>query len=869
MKLQDALDQLARETKRARGRIALERCVRLAAPLACAIAVWGLVALSGLFDFLPLLGQSLAAIAALGVFAWLAWRAWPRWRAPSEDEARARLSSDSRLDLGAFDVLADRPSSYDAHAIALWKREQDRARELVEDARAGPARLRLKEIDPYRLRYVLPALLIVAAIFAGDAALDRLSRAFLPDPGPFFGDGPMEVEAWATPAEYTHAEPVSLSDRLGQRIDTPPSVEATVRVTGPAGAPKLVFEGQGGHREVQFARAADGAWEAHLQLPGAGVLKIVRFHTRGFWRVNPAIDLPPQAIFAAPLTTLPDERVTVSWSASDDYGLTRLALRVRPVHPPEGLRNAPPVDADFESPAGDPKDAQGDSTLELAAHPYAGMEVEASVVAFDALGQAGESAPMHFTMPEKVFLQPLARAAIEIRKAVLWERRPYQPGPRAVEHSVPAGDILLGKERITIRDYDSNPAIRRAPPGMRYATRLIDALTMAPEDGYFRDLAVYLGLRGARAQIAAANSIDETNEAADTLWRTALRAEYGGAADTRRTLEEAQRLLSEALQNNASKERIQQLMDALKRATANYMQALVQEAMRQGNRQSQEDTQEQTQISGQDIENLMQQVQQLSQQGRQQEAQALLQRLAQILANLDVRLDQGGQGQQQDQQQGQQGQQNQDPQQQSMDQLSQTIGQQRELRDDTQQQQDQGQQQQRQAEGGGGGDHKGGEGGGPDDLAQRQSQIREALGQAQRMAGQAGAAASDNLNSAAQAMQRSEDALRSGDLNGARAAQDAALQRLRDGADQLADALREGGKGQPRQGPAGPLDPLGRPMPGAGAGDGDTRVPTQIDPARVREIVNEIRRRAQDPNRPEAEREYLQRLLDRFSNTNP
>jgi len=865
MKLQDALDQLARETKRARGRIALERVVRLAAPLACAIAVWALVALSGLFDLLPLLGQSLAAIAALGVFAWLAWRAWPRWRRPSEEEARARLSADSQLDLGAFDVLGDRPTSYDAHGIALWRREQDRARDRVEKARAGPAQLHFNEIDPYRLRYALPVLLIGAAIYAGDTGLDRLSRAFIPDPGPFFGDGPMQVEAWATPADYTHAEPVSLSDRLGQRIDTPPSVEATVRVTGPAGAPQLVFDGHGGHREALFVRAADGAWEAHLQLPGAGILKIVRFHTRGFWRVNPAIDQPPQAIIAAPLATLPGERVIISWSASDDYGLTRLALRVRPLHPPEGLRDATPVDADFESPAGDPKDAQGDSTLELAAHPYAGMQVEARVVAFDALGQAGESAPQQFTMPEKVFLQPLARAAVEIRRTILWERRPYQPGPRAVEGQIhDNNDVLLGNQTITVRDYDSKPSIRRAPPGIRFATRLIDALTMAPEDGYFRDLAVYLGLRGARAQLAAANTIGETDEAADTLWRTALRAEYGGAADARRALEEAQRQLNEALQNGAPAERIRELMDALRRATANYLQALVQEALRQGNRQSQEDTQEQTQISGQDIQDLMQQVQQLSEQGRTQEAQALLQRLAQILSNLDVRLDQGGSGQ--NDQQGQQNQSQQSPQQQSMDALSQTMGQQRALRDDTQQQQQQQNRQQHPQASGGGGDHQGGEGGGGD-LAQRQAQIRQALGQAQRMSGAAGAQANNDLNAAAQAMQRSEDALRAGDLNTARAAQDAALQRLRDGADALADAMRQGAQGPAQQGANGPLDPLGRALSGGGnPDDNSVRVPTQMDAAQVREIVSEIRRRAQDPNRPAAEREYLQRLLDRFDN---
>ena len=79
-----------------------------------------------------------------------------------------------------------------------------------------------------------------------------------------------------------------------------------------------------------------------------------------------------------------------------------------------------------------------------------------------------------------------------------------------------------------------------------------------------------------------ARTIDETDIAADTLWRTALRAEYGGAADARRALEEAQRQLAEALAQGAPQERIRQLLEALRRATENYMQALVQEALRNG-----------------------------------------------------------------------------------------------------------------------------------------------------------------------------------------------------------------------------------------------------------------------------------------------
>src|SRR5690606_4954171 len=102
------------------------------------------------------------------------------------------------------------------------------------------------------------------------------------------------------------------------------------------------------------------------------------------------------------------------------------------------------------------------------------------------------------------------------------------------------------------------------PEGIRRAARLIDALTMEPHDGYFRDLAVFLGFRSARAQLDVARDIDATALAADTLWRTALRAEYGGAADARRALEEAQRQLAEALAQNAPQDRIRQLMEALR-----------------------------------------------------------------------------------------------------------------------------------------------------------------------------------------------------------------------------------------------------------------------------------------------------------------
>jgi len=95
-----------------------------------------------------------------------------------------------------------------------------------------------------------------------------------------------------------------------------------------------------------------------------------------------------------------------------------------------------------------------------------------------------------------------------------------------------------------------------------------------------------------------------------------------------------------------------------------------------------------------------------------------------------------------------------------------------------------------------------------------------------------------------------------------------ALQALRDGARSLADQMaRQNGNGTgTRQG--GPMpgqDPLGRQQQGRGTDLGSTvKVPDAIDAQRAREILDMIRKRLGDPSRPLIERDYLERLLQKY-----
>jgi hypothetical protein len=140
------------------------------------------------------------------------------------------------------------------------------------------------------------------------------------------------------------------------------------------------------------------------------------------------------------------------------------------------------------------------------------------------------------------------------------------------------------------------------------------------------------------------------------------------------------------------------------------------------------------------------------------------------------------------------------------------------------------------------------------------------------MGGEAGENARRSLEQAEEAMRGAEDALRQDDLPEALDRQAEAMDNLREGMRSLGEAMAEAnqnqqpGQGQ-AQGPAGNAqnDPLGR-----APGQGD-RVGTQDDLLqgedvyrRARELLDEIRRRAGEGERPEVELEYLRRLLDRF-----
>ncbi len=130
----------------------------------------------------------------------------------------------------------------------------------------------------------------------------------------------------------------------------------------------------------------------------------------------------------------------------------------------------------------------------------------------------------------------------------------------------------------------------------------------------------------------------------------------------------------------------------------------------------------------------------------------------------------------------------------------------------------------------------------------------------------------DGLDQADSAMGDASGRLGEGNADGAVDSQGRALEALRKGAQNLADAMQQGDGDQSGDGPGNragrqqsggnQTDPLGRPLRGREFGDDLTvKIPGEIDVQRVRRILEELRRRLADPSRPQIELDYLERLL--------
>jgi uncharacterized protein (TIGR02302 family) len=827
---------LVRALRRARSSLLWERLWPAIAALATVAGLFLAFSWAGLWLVLPPLARAVglfvfviaAAAAALPLFI---------LRLPSVYDGLRRLDRSTGETHRPATTVADHiaANSHDPVAQALWRAHIERALLSARKFKAGWPTPRLSLRDPMALRALV--LILVAASFfaAGGERFKRVAAAF--DWRGVVAPANFRIDAWVTPPIYTARAPVMLPGlRPGENVQNaapvsvPTGSQLVIRSTG-----KVRFDivRKGGIEDAPAGARAPlpaGTEEQRLLIKGDGSVAVHGVLGSDLvWNFTAIPDRAPNIELMKEPERQARGALRLDYKMDDDYGVieAKATFALKDEQPSEKPRHPLFAAPDYALtlPQARTRSGVAQTTHDLTEHAWAGAEVVLTLTARDEAGNEGRSQPRDITLPQRIFVKPLARALIEQR-------------------------------RILALDAETKPTVLTA----------LDALTIAPEH-FTPESGVYLGLRSIYHGLENAKSDDALREVVARLWDMAVQLEDGNVSQAEQALRQAQEALRQALERGASEEEIKKLMEQLRAAMDKFLQALAEE-MRKNPQQLSRPLDKNTRtLSQQDLKSMLDRLEQMARSGNKDAARQLLDQLQSMLENLQMARPGASGGDDGD-----------DDMMSALDELGDVIRKQQQLRDKTfKQGQDMRRDRQRGQPGQGDrqmGDLRQDQQGLRDRLNKLLDQLRQhGLGQQNQPGQQGEGNEMGQLGDAGEAMGLAQGQLGEGDADSAVDSQGRALDAMRKGAQGLAQSMQQQGmgpgpNGRPGRGQARAqqdTDPLGRPMRGRDYGDDVTvKVPGEIDAQRARRILEELRKRFGESFRPQLELEYIERLLKDF-----
>lgn len=772
-----------------------------------------------------------------------------RLRFPGRAAALDRIDRDSGLGHRPARTLEDALAlgQDDPGSRALWQLHRRRAAQRLASLQVAPPRPGMARRDPWALRAAAIAATVGAAFVAGPDLASRLGAAFdwrgPPEPASLF-----RIDGWIDPPHYTRLPPLMIDLAAGtQKLRAPVGSTVVVRMAGRGEA--AITAGAGLAEIAASGAGKEGLREQRYKLTGSSDLTIrtglaARAGLPGglSLAIEAIPDHPPEVALNGPPEVNARGTFNLTYRVKDDYGLASAEGRIERADGASGRRSLVPAPVvGLQLPGDHRAGEETKTTVDLTDHPWAGASVRMVLVARDEADQEGRSSAVAFTLPQRPFTKPLAKALVEQRRQIILDpdhRRPVQTA--------------------------------------------LDALLIAP-DRFTPEWGIFLGLKAAADRYRAARSDEDLTEVADWLWAMALQIEEGDLSDAERELRAAQERLREAMERGADEKEIVRLTDELRRAMDRFLREFAEQMRRDPNNQP-PNGQERV-ITQNDLNRMMQEMQDAMRRGDMAEAQRLLDQLKNILENLKTARPGGRMSDPMAREMSRQ-----------MEELDAITREQQQLRDETfQRRQGQGergtredqrgrQQGRRGQRGRGEGQEEAesGQGGQGGDGQSRQRALRERLESLQRRMRGMGMQNEQGLADAEGAMRDAEGQLGQGRDGQAVDSQGRALEGLQRGMQGFSQQMQRmmgensgedqggepGGPGNPQGRAANDPrndDPLGRPMRSRDYSDGRVRLPGADESAvaRARRILEELRRKLGDPSRPREELDYFERLLRR------
>lgn len=889
--IDSVLKSAQRLTRRATRHLYFETYAPVFAKAMLVISLFLIASFSGIWERIGDPFRLIILILALFFLGQAFWLAKQKTR-PNLSAARRRVEGDSNIKHRPLDTLYD----HAALSSEAWPLHYENAVQSVHRLVPSKRRAVLSPLDPYFLRFVVPFLLMLAMMVGYGDNLERLRRSVMPTWQAGVNPSKISFEAWIDPPDYTGRPPIYFKGK--QAVEIPAGSELVARIAGAKSAPRLKLTTENRSRYISLKRIDPKTLEARTLLKSKAKARWRVGSTLQSWDLNVIADTAPTLNFEDTPKADKRDRLVLNYSFEDDYGVEALELHMQQlsndsVDSPVEIVSIPLQSRSVK------RVEKRVTELDLTKHVWAGKKVSAVLVARDGLGQETRSDPEYYTIPDKIFIEPLAKAIVEQRILVLAGDEPYAPLPK-VERIF--GDTNWKNGFDT---YEPKLRLERAPKSVQSAVALIDAVTDMPA-GLFEDPAVYMGLRNTASQLRYARSQDAIAGVPDNLWLIAIRAEFGLLGTALEEMREAEKNLRDGIARRAPQREVDTLFDRYNAAVDRYMEEL---------RKNAEISQSNSSGGGgsprglDEIEELLKAIEEANRIGDTEGARKALARLADLLEKMKIELTMGqGQGDGESMP----GEMTEEMMK-ALEEMADLLGEQRELKDQTDQAENEnGQNAQDGPEANGseagqnpqdGPQGQGRTGLSPQELAAQQKALQDALDKLAEVIGEdtlgksgakpgedgagsggeedreqngksgggesredadkgSGKTIGELLEEAERAMAESEGALEGQNFNEASEAQSEAIQALRNAGQALAEVSR-GNTGE-NTGEGEDSNPLGENNNGVNDDSFEADIDTRDKATRSRELLEELRKRAAEQEREQLERDYLERLLKRF-----
>lgn len=816
---------------------------------------WRWCSLAGIYATFSWLGiwnhlngeQRFIGLCIFGIL-FLVFALWPFLKVsrPTTKDAQKRIAKDSALDHSPVYQIDDQLliGSENTTSQKLWQLHQKQALQDIKKLSVHWPSPNMPKRDPYAFRFIILISVIASGIYAQSDHLQKLKTAFdwqtensLPDLATTTG--------WLSPPSYTN-QPAILLDfsKKGRLLRVPVGSKVVIR----SDSKKVVVYPQGQvtikeqEKNKDQESKTDAISEPTISEPKENTTQIYEYIISGSGSVTASSswfrsstyqfetipDQPPSIELQGEIKQNYKGGFSLSYKTQDDYGIAKVKLHIR-LDPSLGKTRSvvPPPEASLALPPSGQEIITEAKDIDISEHPWSGVPVLLSVIAIDDFGNEGQSKEIPFVLPERRYSDPLAAAVAEQRR---------------------------------------NTAI--FPDNKKKVLESFNALMIEPEL-FTPNVGVYIGLYDQFNQVQKAQSDEELKQAVDNMWSFVLALEDNNQLnDARSELKQAQERLQDAIARGASEDEINQLTKEYRSAMNRYMKELAEQSKKQ---KDQAQSGNSKSISQKDLNDYLKKIEEAMKRGDTVEAQRLMEELAQIMENLQIQNAEGkGDGEQLS-----------DNMNQSNKDLNDLMQEQQKLQDDTfaEYQKQHGRRQEEpedQSSQGQSGKQdpksKQDQGSGKEEksLAERQEILRKRLEKLEKDMKGMGMEKDQRLSDAQKNMKDSEEALKEGDLWDSINKQKNSMRNLQSGARNFAQQKQEMQKSenlpQTDENPSvnkndNDTAQSNNPFTDSGNKKEDALSKNESPATRVQKIIEELRRKLSEPQRPEGEQNYFERLL--------